>query len=118
MVWRGVAWRYAVRCGAVRCGSLKPVTVSRQFALLGTAQLCIALGTAVVINVLVTVFHNQQDVKTGGYDAWEQIIVLVLGWVMLLLTTFNCGVWLYLKVAAARSTVPVRQDSNPSPKWI
>ena len=113
MAWRGVAL-----CGTVRCGSLKPVTVSRQFALLGTAQLCIALGTAVVINVLVTVFHNQQDVKTGGYDAWEQIIVLVLGWVMLLLTTFNCGVWLYLKVAAARSTVPVRQDSNPSPKWI
>ena len=56
----------------------------------------VILAVAVLVNVAVTVFHN--DITTRRcYDVWEQVAITALSWVMVLLTGLNFCVCLYLK---------------------
>ena len=57
------------------------------------------LFLAVIINILLTAFHNQKTEK-GEYDLWEKVIIYGLSWAVTGLTVINFVVWGYLQVSA------------------
>ena len=70
------------------------------------------LGIAVVINVLMTGFHNHQRPRGHYSHDWAQLGISVLGWCMLLLTALNCAVWLCIHYFTLQQSWSMRRGNK------